>query len=383
MWERVRGEFDDSTHAERAAAALVDRGARHCDIEVARTPSGTRLGRWVTLTTPEDGWLGARSGLVAGVLVGILAAVVTLLLPGIGQAFGSGAVPWLLAGVLQVGVGGAIVGGAIGFLVDLGAAAPASERRGAGPPATVSVTLSASHLATHEVVQTLRKYGARSVGTDRVSARLDCPAPARWAWLERWLPPPGAAQRGPEAFRPWVLEVAASRETLAVTREPLVVEHIRVHEGGTQTEDMVVPVVAEDMRVERQAVRTGGVRVVKTVDTTWHDVQEILQREDVSVERVPIGREVPVVPPTRLEGDVVVVPVVEESLVVRKVLILKEEVRIRRHPGTYTSHQEVPLRREVARLETLSSEDLDVSGAEQPADPAPAVEAARDGVSPP
>jgi hypothetical protein len=52
-----------------------------------------------------------------------------------------------------------------------------------------------------------------------------------------------------------------------------------------------------------------------------------------------------------VEGDWLVVPVMEEVLVVRKQLMLKEEVRIRRRPVTEPREVRETLRRERVELE--------------------------------
>ena len=51
----------------------------------------------------------------------------------------------------------------------------------------------------------------------------------------------------------------------------------------------------------------------------------------IEVERVAIGCYVDVVPPSRQEGDVLVVPIVDEVVLVEKRLLLREEIRIRVH----------------------------------------------------
>jgi hypothetical protein len=60
------------------------------------------------------------------------------------------------------------------------------------------------------------------------------------------------------------------------------------------------------------------------------DIDEPLFTDDVSVERVPVNRIVDAVPETRQEGDVTIIPVIEEVITVEKRLLLREEVRIRR-----------------------------------------------------
>ena len=104
--------------------------------------------------------------------------------------------------------------------------------------------------------------------------------------------------------------------------------------------------------VEREHARV----VVRTVtDTREQPVDADGWRETVEVERVPIGREVDRVEDVRTDGDVVVIPVYEEVLVVRKQLVLREEVRLttRREPvpGPATvalRHQRVEVERRPA-----------------------------------
>ena len=58
-------------------------------------------------------------------------------------------------------------------------------------------------------------------------------------------------------------------------------------------------------------------------------------REDVTVERVPIGRAIDTVPAVRAEGEVLIVPVIEERAVVTVwSSILKEEIWITRRSNS-------------------------------------------------
>jgi uncharacterized protein (TIGR02271 family) len=96
------------------------------------------------------------------------------------------------------------------------------------------------------------------------------------------------------------------------------------------SEEQVIPLLAEQLSVERRQVETG--RVLATVTTECHEqvICEDLVHQSVAVERVPIGRTIDTIPPIREEGDTTIVPVVEEVLVIERRLILKEEVRLRR-----------------------------------------------------
>ena len=68
----------------------------------------------------------------------------------------------------------------------------------------------------------------------------------------------------------------------------------------------------------------------------------------VEIERVPIDRTVDVVPPIRQEGDITIIPVVEEIVVVERRLVLKEEVRVRRMSKKEQHQETVVLRQQEA-----------------------------------
>lgn len=94
-----------------------------------------------------------------------------------------------------------------------------------------------------------------------------------------------------------------------------------------------VPVIQEEAWVEKRIVDTGrGVRIHKTVAEHPCQIDERLLRDEVEVTHVPVDRIVPLdqAPATRYEGDTLVVPVLEEVLVVERRLRIKEELHITR-----------------------------------------------------
>jgi uncharacterized protein (TIGR02271 family) len=116
-----------------------------------------------------------------------------------------------------------------------------------------------------------------------------------------------------------------------------------------------VPVIAEELEVQKRVVETGTVRITKVVHEHETVIDEPLVAAEVEMERVPIQRVVEGPIPVRYEGDTVVVSLLEEVLVVEKRLMRKEELHIRkRHVAVYQP-QQVTLRREEARIERLSS----------------------------
>lgn len=121
--------------------------------------------------------------------------------------------------------------------------------------------------------------------------------------------------------------------------------------GAAESERVVVPVVAEELRVGKRTVETGVVRVRKLVREHEELLEPTVTREEVQVERVPVGRVVDAIPEPRHEGDTLVIPVLEEVLVVEKRVMLKEEVRVTWRTVEERSPQRVVLRSEEVVVE--------------------------------
>jgi len=120
--------------------------------------------------------------------------------------------------------------------------------------------------------------------------------------------------------------------------------------------EAVIPVIAEDLNVDKQQVPTGGVRVHKLIDEHDELISMPLAKDRVDIKRVVIGRDVDAPLPVRREGETIIVPVVEEVLVVEKRLRLKEELHITRTTSTEQFEQTVTLKREDAVIERLDAE---------------------------
>ena len=120
---------------------------------------------------------------------------------------------------------------------------------------------------------------------------------------------------------------------------------------------LVIPVVEERLEVARERVETGRVRIRKSVEAREVVVDDPLKRETVRVEHVPINQVVTgAVPQVREEGDVTVIPILEERVVTRTELVLVEEVRIHRDHSQYRDPQRVTLRKEVVAVERFGED---------------------------
>lgn len=115
----------------------------------------------------------------------------------------------------------------------------------------------------------------------------------------------------------------------------------------------VVSLAEEQVRVNRRKVETGRVRVSTKVGTREEEIDVELMKDEVEVRRVPVGREVDGPVPIRQQGDVTIVPLVEEVVIVRKQLVLREEVHIRKLSIRRRESERVELRYEEPVIERL------------------------------
>jgi len=114
--------------------------------------------------------------------------------------------------------------------------------------------------------------------------------------------------------------------------------------------------VVEERPVVRKRRRvTGAVRVRTQVREGTEVVDRPVTIEEVEVERVPVDRWVDQPAEVREEGDVTIIPVHAEVLVVEKRLKLVEEIRVRRRRSEERRRAEVVLRSEEALVERLAA----------------------------
>jgi len=126
--------------------------------------------------------------------------------------------------------------------------------------------------------------------------------------------------------------------------------------------EAVIPLHEEELAVERRPLERGRVRIDTHVREREARIDAMLAHEDVVVERVPIGTPVSEAPPVREEGNTLVIPLLEEVVVVERRLVLREEVRVRR------------VRTQVPHTETvrLRAEEVTVSRTPASSEPEPA-----------
>ena len=131
----------------------------------------------------------------------------------------------------------------------------------------------------------------------------------------------------------------------------------------SEQEPLRIPVIEEQLAVGARAVETGrGVRIHKTVTEHPVTIDEPLLRDELRVERVAVDRIVGPgeTPAQRYEGDTLVIPVLEEVLVVERKVRIREELHITRVRHEERHVETVALKAE--RIEVERFHEADGSG---------------------
>jgi len=156
----------------------------------------------------------------------------------------------------------------------------------------------------------------------------------------------------------YVHDAAAFTSATTTTRaatQPLRASDVMEVAAG---EEVTIPVLREEVVIQTRQVQSGGVRVHKLVNERTETVEQPTMRDQVEVERVSIGRVVDAqtMPHARQEGDTLIIPILEEMLVVEKRIVLKEEVRITKRRTEEVEQVQVVLREEEVQIEQLQGE---------------------------
>ena len=121
----------------------------------------------------------------------------------------------------------------------------------------------------------------------------------------------------------------------------------------TKNDDVVVPVVSEEVHADAVPVQAGGVRVTKHVEGHEEILEQELRRGRVEVKRVKTERVVDGPQTVQRLGNTLVIPVVSEVLHVEKRWVVTEEIHITQIEERETVQQTVTVNQERAEVERL------------------------------
>ena len=126
---------------------------------------------------------------------------------------------------------------------------------------------------------------------------------------------------------------------------------------ASDTSGITMPVFQEAIDVGVRTVDTGrGVRIRKTVGEHDQLIEETLMHDEIDVRHVPIDKIVALseAPASRYEGDTLIVPILEEILVVEKRLRIKEEIHITRNKRPQRFSETVSVKSETVSVERFN-----------------------------
>jgi uncharacterized protein (TIGR02271 family) len=131
----------------------------------------------------------------------------------------------------------------------------------------------------------------------------------------------------------------------------------------TEGDQLIIPVIQEQIVIDKQVIETGKVRVRKTVSEETASLNIPLIQESYDVQRVPVQQVLDTPPGVRYEGDTIVVPVMREIVIVEKKYELIEEVRLTKRTTAIPHVQDITLLKEHVQVERIR---LDESGRRNP-----------------
>ena len=126
-------------------------------------------------------------------------------------------------------------------------------------------------------------------------------------------------------------------------------------DAGSNDGTRIIPVIEEFLTVSKEVIETGKVYISKRSDVKDATVNIPLIKEGYTVERHPVkGRILDKAPETSHEGDTMIIPVVQEVLVIEKKYEVIEEVHVIKTKTEVPHVQQIPLLKEEVIVERVA-----------------------------
>jgi len=352
----VIGLFDDFQTAQNAVQSLVNRNFNRGDISVAANNVSAGLSA-DTLDNMSEGEArkeamadGAKTGAGTGAVIGtgvggvlgLLASLGTIWIPGIGPIVAAGPLVATLTGAGVGAAAGAALGGLVGALTKVGVPehdahfyAEAVRRGGA------LVIVRAEDDRVDDIADILGEHGAVDVDKRR-----------------EFLLKSGFTTHNPEAEPYTAEQIAREREAYRahLTAAGAAAGQARVVDETTVT----VPVVEEELKVGKRLVERGGVRVFTHVHEVPVQEQVNLREQRATVERRVVDRPVNPGDVAAFKEQTFEVREFAEEAVVAKEAHVVEEVTVGRKVEDHTETVRGTVRRSDVEIEELDAvEELD------------------------
>jgi uncharacterized protein (TIGR02271 family) len=139
-------------------------------------------------------------------------------------------------------------------------------------------------------------------------------------------------------------------------------KRINIEKTNSQfnNDKMVIPIIEEEATVEKYIVPVGKVNISKRIEKIEEVVDVPTYRGEVNIKRIPVNSFVEEHPTIRHEGDTMIIPVVQEQVVMVKKIFLVEELHVQNRVIETHQPQTVTLMKDVVEVQrTAQNENLD------------------------
>ncbi len=125
----------------------------------------------------------------------------------------------------------------------------------------------------------------------------------------------------------------------------------RFKHTSPETTDLVIPAIEESVSVTRRVRETGKVKITKSARYEDEVIEATEMHEEIEVKRFAKNQVLDKPATAREEGNVTIIPVMEEVAIVTKKWVLREEIHLIRHVEKSQKPQTVTLRKERVNVE--------------------------------
>ncbi len=137
-------------------------------------------------------------------------------------------------------------------------------------------------------------------------------------------------------------------------------------------DEVVIPIVAEELHADAVPVETGGVRVTKHVEGHDEVLEQELRKGRVQIKRVKTHRIVDGPQAVQHAGNTLIVPIVSEVLRIEKQWVVTEEIHLTQIEERETVQQKVRVNQESAKVERVDQSGEVVERVDPAVEPAAA-----------
>ncbi|HUS14743.1 MAG TPA: DUF2382 domain-containing protein [Chloroflexia bacterium] len=341
--ETVVGVFNERGEAQRAIEALKAAGFRGDDIGILmqNRDQASEMAEDTGTKAGEGAAAGATTGGLLGGLAGLLVGLGALAIPGIGPVLAAGPLAAALGPVIGATATGAVLGAGTGALVGalVGMGIPEEEARVYEQhfnEGRILVTVKSGAGRYNEAEQILRRAGAQEIDFGQAGAgRTQTSSYAQGTT--------GGTQTQSSSY--------AQGTTSG-----------RTQSTGNTADQLRVPVVEESLNVQKAARQAGEVEIRKNVVEEQVNVPVQLSHEEVTVTRHAVDRPLQAGERTLDDGEVIRVPVNEETAQVTKQARVTGEVEINKQRVTEQRNVSDTVRKEVVDVDTVGGVESQGSG---------------------